>query len=220
MGVGITTVEIVVADRAADRPGLGDIEVRAQVVIEVVLIGIVVFQSDENAAWRVAGKEVVEVLRESHAALRSACLPPQCLARSRLVPELAQRPFLLDRARKRHCCGPVSPCLFGKMRHHRRNQFHQDIHTIIADLSIMIKPTLTILDGSKILMRNGPTGGDPAYVKPWDVIVAGTDQVAMDAWAFVNLLQRDESKLPHYLNLAEKIGGGKIDASNRILEVS
>jgi len=102
----------------------------------------------------------------------------------------------------------------------QRNQFHQDIHTIIADLSIMIRPTLTILDGSRILMRNGPTGGDPAYVKPWDVIVAGTDQVAMDAWAFVNLLQRDESTLPHYLYLAEKKGGGMIDASNRILEVS
>ena len=69
-------------------------------------------------------------------------------------------------------------------------------------------------------MRNGPTGGDPAYVKPWDVLVAGTDQVAMDAWAFVNLLQRDESRLPHYLYLAEKKGGGKIDASDRILEIS
>jgi uncharacterized protein (DUF362 family) len=100
----------------------------------------------------------------------------------------------------------------------QRNQFHQDIHTIIADLSIMIKPTLTILDGSRILMRNGPTGGDPAYVKPWDVIVAGTDQVAMDAWAFVNLLQRDVSRLPQYLLLAEKKGGGKIDATKRILE--
>jgi len=102
----------------------------------------------------------------------------------------------------------------------QRNQFHQDIHTIIADLSIMIKPTLTILDGSRILMRNGPTGGDPAYVKPWDVIVAGTDQVAMDAWAFVNLLQRDESTLPHYLYLSEKKGGGTIDGSNRIREIA
>jgi uncharacterized protein (DUF362 family) len=102
----------------------------------------------------------------------------------------------------------------------QRNQFHQDIHTIIADLSIMIKPTLTILDGSRILMRNGPTGGDPAYVKPWDVMVAGTDQVAMDAWAYVNLLQRDESTLPRYLYLAEQKGGGTIDSSNRIREVS
>jgi uncharacterized protein (DUF362 family) len=100
----------------------------------------------------------------------------------------------------------------------QRNQFHQDIHTIIADLSIMIRPTLTILDGSRILMRNGPTGGDPAYVKPWDVIVAGTDQVAMDGWAFVNLLQRDASTLPHYLFLAEEKGGGKIDPAGRIQE--
>jgi len=102
----------------------------------------------------------------------------------------------------------------------QRNQFHQDIHTIIADLSIMIKPTLTILDGSRILMRNGPTGGDPAYVKPWDVLVAGTDQVAMDAWAFVNLLKRDESRLPQYLYLAEKKDAGKIDTANRIMEIS
>ena len=48
---------------------------------------------------------------------------------------------------------------------------------------MMIKPTLTILDGPKHRMRNGPTGGDPAHVSRGDVIVAGTDQVAMDAWA-------------------------------------
>jgi uncharacterized protein (DUF362 family) len=84
----------------------------------------------------------------------------------------------------------------------------------------MIKPTLTILDGSRILMRNGPTGGDPAYVKPWDVLVAGTDQVAMDAWAFVNLLQRDEVKAAAVSLSGRKERWGKIDASNRILEVS
>ena len=29
----------------------------------------------------------------------------------------------------------------------RRNQFHQDIHGIVSDLALMMKPTLTILDG-------------------------------------------------------------------------
>lgn len=102
----------------------------------------------------------------------------------------------------------------------RRNQFHQDIHGIISDLSILIRPTLSILDGSRILMRNGPTGGDPAYVKRWDVAIAGTDQVAMDTWAFVHLLEREESRLPQYLFLAEKKGGGKMDAEGRIREIA
>src|SRR5262249_51240283 len=37
----------------------------------------------------------------------------------------------------------------------RRNQFHQSIHTIVSDLSLMMRPTLSILDGGHILMKNG-----------------------------------------------------------------
>lgn len=100
----------------------------------------------------------------------------------------------------------------------RRNQFHQNIHEIVSDLSIMIKPTLTILDGTRILMENGPTGGDPSNVKQGDVILAGIDPVAMDAWAFENLLERKE-KLPEYLYKAEEKGSGKVDFRGRIKEV-
>lgn len=100
----------------------------------------------------------------------------------------------------------------------RRNQFHQNIHEIISDLSIMIKPTLTILDGTHILMENGPTGGDPSYVKDGDTILAGIDSVAMDAWAFTHLLER-EGMLPEYLYKAEEKGSGKVDFQGRIQEV-
>ena len=44
----------------------------------------------------------------------------------------------------------------------RRNIFHQDINTIIAELAMMVKPTLVILDGTQIMMTNGPTGGSIA----------------------------------------------------------
>ncbi|MEE8433244.1 MAG: DUF362 domain-containing protein, partial [bacterium] len=54
----------------------------------------------------------------------------------------------------------------------RRNQFHQRIHRIVSDLSIMIRPTLTIVDGTRVLMRNGPTGGDPTNVKAGDAVLA------------------------------------------------
>ncbi len=99
-----------------------------------------------------------------------------------------------------------------------RNQFHQDIHEVISDLSIMIKPTLTILDGSHILMENGPTGGDPSNVKQGDVVMAGTDPVAMDAWAFEHLLERGKD-LPEYLRKAEEKGSGRTDYRGRLIEV-
>ena len=101
----------------------------------------------------------------------------------------------------------------------RRNQFHQDIHEIVSDLSIMIRPTLTILDGTHVLMKNGPTGGDPSDVKNGDTIVAGVDPVAMDAWAFENLLNR-QGDLPKYLYKAEEKGSGSLKYQGRIKEVT
>jgi len=100
----------------------------------------------------------------------------------------------------------------------RRNQFHQNIHEIVSDLSIMIRPTLSILDGTRVLMENGPTGGDPANVRDGNAILAGVDPVAMDAWAYEHLLQRP-GRLPEYLYRCEQKGSGKIDYTGRIKEV-
>jgi uncharacterized protein (DUF362 family) len=101
----------------------------------------------------------------------------------------------------------------------RRNQFHQDIHEIVSDLSLMMKPTLTILDGTHVLMKNGPTGGDPSNVKPGHTVVAGVDPVAMDAWAYEHLLERG-TDYPRYLHKAEDKGSGRVDHRGRIEEVS
>jgi len=100
----------------------------------------------------------------------------------------------------------------------KRNTFHQDIHEIIADLAIMIRPTLTILDGTQVLMAGGPTGGDPAMVKQHQVILAGTDPVGLDGWAFQHLLERGEN-FPDYLHRAELRGVGQIDVRGRVREV-
>ncbi|MGB5253384.1 MAG: DUF362 domain-containing protein [Sedimenticolaceae bacterium] len=97
----------------------------------------------------------------------------------------------------------------------RRNQFHQDIHEIVSDLSIMIRPTLTIVDGTRVLMENGPTGGDPSNVRDGNAILAGIDPVATDAWAFEHLLQRP-GRLPDYLYMAEQKGSGKVNYKDRI----
>jgi uncharacterized protein (DUF362 family) len=71
-----------------------------------------------------------------------------------------------------------------------RNQFHQDIHGIISDFALMMRPTLVIADGRKLLMRNGPTGGSLNDVKQGDTIVVGTDHAAVDSWCVQKLLER------------------------------
>lgn len=101
----------------------------------------------------------------------------------------------------------------------RRNQFHQDIHGIVSDLSLMVRPTLTIVDGGHILMKNGPTGGDPTNVKVGDTVVVGVDPVALDAWAFEHLLERG-AEYPRYLAMAEAKGTGRVDYRGRVREIA
>ena len=64
----------------------------------------------------------------------------------------------------------------------QRVKLHQDIHLSIVDLAAMVKPTLTIMDATRILLANGPTGGSLADVKQMDTIAVSTDEVALDAF--------------------------------------
>lgn len=63
-----------------------------------------------------------------------------------------------------------------------RSRFHQNIHPVIVELAQFITPSLIILDGIRMLTRNGPTGGSAADVRPGNTIVASTDPVAVDAF--------------------------------------
>ena len=84
----------------------------------------------------------------------------------------------------------------------RRNQFHQDIHGIISDLALMLRPTFVLLDGSRVLFRSGPTGGSLSDVKAGHTVIASTDSLAADAWGWEHLLERGNEKLPAYFDLA------------------
>jgi len=89
-----------------------------------------------------------------------------------------------------------------------RNQFHQDIHGIISDFALMMKPTLVIADGRKMLMRNGPTGGSLNDVKAGDTIVVGTDHTAVDSWCVTRLLDKRRHEIA-YLDKVIARGLGK-----------
>lgn len=99
-----------------------------------------------------------------------------------------------------------------------RNKHHKSIHEVVSDFTLMIKPTLTIIDGTRILAEYGPTGGERSYVHDGDVVMSGLDPVAMDAWAFEHLLDRG-TVYPKYLHFAEVKGGGWVGTRGRIKEV-
>jgi uncharacterized protein (DUF362 family) len=94
----------------------------------------------------------------------------------------------------------------------QRNRFHRDIHTIIAELAQMVKPTLVILDGTFTMMTNGPTGGALSDLKQTDTLILGTDQVAVDAFGS-RLLEKKASDLPYILK-AEQAGVGTSDVES------
>jgi uncharacterized protein (DUF362 family) len=91
----------------------------------------------------------------------------------------------------------------------RRNIFHQDVHTLIAELAVMVKPTLVVLDGTATMMTNGPTGGSLADLRETHTLIVGTDPVAVDACGAA-LLGKTPADLP-FIAKAEALGAGTAD---------
>jgi uncharacterized protein (DUF362 family) len=95
----------------------------------------------------------------------------------------------------------------------QRNRLHQQIHQSLADLAAFMLPTLTLMDCYRVLLRNGPTGGNLEDVAIKKTLLAGTDPVAIDAYAAKAYWNLDAAALP-YLALAEKQGLGRADFEN------
>lgn len=64
-----------------------------------------------------------------------------------------------------------------------RGQMHHNLGQKLADLATVVSPKLTVIDATRILLRNGPQGGDIDDVKVLDTLVASADPVACDAFA-------------------------------------
>lgn len=92
----------------------------------------------------------------------------------------------------------------------QRNRLHQQIHQSLVDLANFMLPTLTILDCYRILLRNGPTGGNLEDVALKKTVLAGTDPVALDAWAAKAYWNLDPAHLP-YLGIAANRGLGIVE---------
>ncbi len=93
-----------------------------------------------------------------------------------------------------------------------RNRLHQRIHESLADLADVMRPTLTLIDAYRVLIRNGPTGGSLDDVILKKTLVAGTDPVALDAYVAKAYWNLEASRL-RYLQLAQDRGLGQMDFS-------
>ena len=91
----------------------------------------------------------------------------------------------------------------------QRNRLHQQINQSLVDLANFMLPTVTILDGYRILLRNGPTGGSLEDVATKKTVVASTDPVALDAWVAKSWWNLDPEHLP-YLGMAADRGLGTV----------
>lgn len=89
-----------------------------------------------------------------------------------------------------------------------RGFFHRtDLNRCIMEIAGYLKPGLTIIDASRILLSNGPAG--PGMVKEPNIVAAGRDFVALDAFG-ADLLGIRPETVPH-IQMAVELGLGEGD---------
>lgn len=90
----------------------------------------------------------------------------------------------------------------------QRNRLHQRINESLVDLTAFVVPALTIIDGYRVLVRNGPTGGSPADVEERKTVIATADPIAADAYAAKLFFDIDPPRIP-FVRLGEARNLGK-----------
>ena len=97
-----------------------------------------------------------------------------------------------------------------------RYEWHRkDLHQCIADFATLRKPNLTVLDGWKVMVKNGPRGYSASDAVKYEYLFISTDPVAIDS-AGVSVLSRANSSIGkaediRYIKLAREYGLGKTD---------
>ncbi len=146
------------------------------------------------------------------------------LARTDVVKELARTDALICLPiAKSHSAGGVSfgiKGLMGLIRDRGIMHREMDLHIAIAEQLYYFKPALTIIDGSRALIDNGPAG--PGKVVELNTFAASIDPVAADSYG-VSLAswfgRKCEGKNIRHLEHASKLGFGNVE-SNMITEIS
>lgn len=100
-------------------------------------------------------------------------------------------------------------------------RLHSQMGQRVADLVSLIRPTLTVIDAYRILVENGPTGGDLNDVKQANTIIASPDIIAADTWAagmFEYGGKKFTGKGIAYIKAGAEMGLGTMDLSGIKIE--
>jgi len=93
----------------------------------------------------------------------------------------------------------------------RRFWHRNDLHQCIADLTTWRVPTLNIIDGYRVMLRNGPRGVSEADVVLMKQMIVSSDIVAADAAATLIFGSKPED-IPH-IRMAHEMKVGTMDLS-------
>ena len=91
-----------------------------------------------------------------------------------------------------------------------RGKVHWNLDQGIADLNTVVRPALTIIDATRIMLRNGPSGGDLKDLAIKNTVIASGDTVAADAYAVSTLFGADPAQIG-YIKAAYQLGLGEMD---------
>ncbi len=97
-----------------------------------------------------------------------------------------------------------------------RYEWHSmGLHQCIADFASFRKPDLVVIDGFRVMIKNGPRGYSQSDIVEYKYLFLSRDQVTADAAAAMVLAETSpEIKSPYdieYIRLADKAGTGKAD---------
>ncbi len=96
----------------------------------------------------------------------------------------------------------------------RRTWHREGLHQCIADFSTFLKPTLIVIDATRIMLDHGPQG--PGKLAHPNEIIFATDPVAADAYA-ASLFGHKPSDVPH-IRIAAEMGLGCADLAQVKIE--
>ncbi len=99
-----------------------------------------------------------------------------------------------------------------------RGSWHQSLHQKIAEYYTVLPCDLAVLDAYRVMVTNGPTGGSPRDVVLKKTIVAGTDLVALDAFAAKEFFDKTPDEVRH-IKYAGELGCGDMNFSERVVRV-
>lgn len=99
-----------------------------------------------------------------------------------------------------------------------RGTWHQSLHQKIADYYAVLPCDLCVLDAYRVMVRNGPAGGSPRDVNLVKTIVAGTDLIALDAFAAKEFFDKTPDEV-RYIQYAGELGLGDMNFSDRVVRI-